>query len=74
MDERWRNLAKHEIAALIAPEELPDWLQRNGAALEGVIHMGAISATTETNVDLMADNNVRLSLVCSTGVRRTRCA
>jgi len=61
-DERWRNLAKHEIAALIAPEELPDWLRRNGAALEGVIHMGAISATTESNVDLLAENNVRLSL------------
>ncbi|HXN10270.1 MAG TPA: NAD-dependent epimerase/dehydratase family protein, partial [Steroidobacteraceae bacterium] len=25
-DERWRNLAKHEIAGLIAPPELPHWL------------------------------------------------
>jgi ADP-L-glycero-D-manno-heptose 6-epimerase len=32
------------------------------AALEAVIHMGAISATTEINVDLIADRNVRTSL------------
>ncbi len=61
-DERWRNLSKHEIAALIAPDQLPDWLQRHGAALEAVIHMGAISETTETDVDLIADRNVRSSL------------
>jgi ADP-L-glycero-D-manno-heptose 6-epimerase len=61
-DERWRNLAKHEIAALITPEELPAWLARNGSAIEAVIHMGAVSATTETDVDLIVARNIRSTL------------
>jgi ADP-L-glycero-D-manno-heptose 6-epimerase len=36
-DERWRNLAKHEVAALVAPEELSNWLGRHGNAVEAVI-------------------------------------
>jgi ADP-L-glycero-D-manno-heptose 6-epimerase len=61
-DERWRNLAKHEIAELIEPETLLEWLQRKGDRLHAVIHMGAISTTTETNVDLIATRNVRATL------------
>jgi len=61
-DERWRNLAKHEIAAIVAPEDLADWLELNGEGLEAVVHMGAISATTETDVDSIVENNVRATL------------
>ncbi len=61
-DERWRNLAKHELAALIAPEDLPGWLRRNAAEVSAVIHMGAISTTTETDVDLIAARNIRSTL------------
>lgn len=61
-DERWRNLAKHEIAALVEPERLLDWLRGSGAALKAVIHMGAISATTESDVDLIAARNIRPTL------------
>jgi ADP-L-glycero-D-manno-heptose 6-epimerase len=61
-DERWRNLSKHEVAGLIAPESLPIWLNENAGAVDAVIHMGAISATTETNVDLIAENNIRATL------------
>ncbi|MGO8828821.1 MAG: ADP-glyceromanno-heptose 6-epimerase [Steroidobacteraceae bacterium] len=61
-DERWRNLAKHEIAALIAPEDLPAWLRRNGARVESVVHMGAVTSTTETDVDRIVSSNIRASL------------
>lgn len=61
-DERWRNLSKHEIADIVAPEQLADWLRRNRTRLEAVIHMGAISATTETDVDAIVRDNVRASL------------
>jgi ADP-L-glycero-D-manno-heptose 6-epimerase len=61
-DERWQNLVKHEIAELIEPEALPGWLHRKGHRLQAIVHMGAISATTETNVDLIAARNIRASL------------
>jgi ADP-L-glycero-D-manno-heptose 6-epimerase len=61
-DERWRNLAKHEIAEIVAPEGLLDWLRCNRARVDAVIHMGAISATTETDVGLIVERNVRATL------------
>jgi ADP-L-glycero-D-manno-heptose 6-epimerase len=61
-DERWRNLSKHEIAALVAPEDLPAWLDRNASRVETVIHMGAVSSTTESDVDLIVARNVRATL------------
>jgi ADP-L-glycero-D-manno-heptose 6-epimerase len=60
--QRWRNLAKHEIAEIIAPERLLDWLERNRRLLDAVIHMGAISATDETDGELIVENNVRTTL------------
>jgi ADP-L-glycero-D-manno-heptose 6-epimerase len=61
-DERWRNLAKHEISEIVAPEVLIEWLQGKGNQVQGIVHMGAISATTETDVDLIADRNIRATL------------
>jgi ADP-L-glycero-D-manno-heptose 6-epimerase len=61
-DERWRNLSKHEIAALIAPEELLGWLARRPEPIEALVHMGAVSSTIETDVDLIVARNVRSTL------------
>jgi ADP-L-glycero-D-manno-heptose 6-epimerase len=61
-DDRWRNLAKHEISEIIEPETLLHWLGRNGGRLRAVVHMGAVSATTETNVDLIVARNIRATL------------
>ncbi|MGH8141009.1 MAG: ADP-glyceromanno-heptose 6-epimerase [Steroidobacteraceae bacterium] len=61
-DERWRNLAAHELADLIVPEALPAWLARSGAQLRAVVHLGAVSSTTETDVDLIVRHNVRATL------------
>jgi ADP-L-glycero-D-manno-heptose 6-epimerase len=58
---RWRNLAKHPIADLIFPEDLFSWLDGRRAELEAVVHMGAISSTTETDVDKIIRNNFALS-------------
>jgi len=60
-DARWRNLAKTELHDLVAPEALDRWLEAEGGGVEAVVHMGAISATTETDVDLIVETNVRLS-------------
>lgn len=61
-DSRWRNLAKHELAGLVCPEQLPGWLHRHGESLDAVLHLGAISTTTETDVELIATRNVRATL------------
>jgi len=61
-DERWRNLSKHEVADIVAPEEFLSWLHKDRTPVSAVIHMGAISATTETNVDSIVRHNVRATL------------
>ena len=59
-EDKWRNLAKRQVADVVPPGELFGWLQ--GRKLDGVIHMGAISDTTATDADLVLENNFRLSL------------
>ncbi len=58
---KWRNLAKHPPARLIPPEELDDFLAGH-PPLEMVFHLGAISATTVTDGDLVWATNVELPL------------
>lgn len=57
---KWRNLAHHTIAGIVPPEELDTFLAR-APKVEAVFHMGAISATTETDGDLVARTNIALS-------------
>ncbi|MCK1321717.1 MULTISPECIES: ADP-glyceromanno-heptose 6-epimerase [unclassified Bradyrhizobium] len=57
---KWRNLAKRQLVDIVPPAELPDWLK--GRKLDAVIHLGAISATTATDGDLVFETNFRLSV------------
>ena len=59
--DKWRNLAKHEIQDIIAPEAIGDWLATYGRQVTAVVHMGAISSTTERDADLILRTNVHLS-------------
>ncbi|HEY6457968.1 MAG TPA: ADP-glyceromanno-heptose 6-epimerase [Steroidobacteraceae bacterium] len=58
---KWRNVSKIELREIIAPEQLESWLTERGAAIDAVVHMGAISATTQTDADLIVETNFRLS-------------
>lgn len=58
---KWKNIAKHPIADLWAPEELFEQLERHADRIEAVIHMGAISSTTEPDADLILRTNFSLS-------------
>ena len=60
--DKWRNIAKRELAEIVHPDHLLDFLEDNSADIEAVIHMGAVSATTETDADLIIDTNYKLSL------------
>jgi ADP-L-glycero-D-manno-heptose 6-epimerase len=59
-DGKWRNLAKRQLADIVPPAELPDWLK--GRRLDAVIHLGAISETTTTDGDLVIETNFRFSM------------
>mgnify|MGYP002715873769 FL=1 len=59
-DGKWRNLAKRQLADVVPPAEIGDWLK--GRRLTAVIHLGAISETTATDGDLVIETNFRLSM------------
>jgi ADP-L-glycero-D-manno-heptose 6-epimerase len=61
-EEKWRNIAKRELAALIPPEALFDFLETHAREISTVFHLGAISSTTEPDTDLIAATNFSLSL------------
>jgi ADP-L-glycero-D-manno-heptose 6-epimerase len=61
-DDKWRNIAKHEIEDVVPPARCLDLLAARQGALRAVIHMGAISATTETDGDRLVENNLRPTL------------
>lgn len=59
--DKWKNIAKRELNAIIAPEQLDDFLSQNRGRIDAIIHMGAISTTTETDVDLIVRSNQQLT-------------
>jgi ADP-L-glycero-D-manno-heptose 6-epimerase len=61
-EDKWRNLAKHQVADIINPEELFHYLERYSNSVDMIFHMGAVSTTTETDVDLIIKSNFKLSL------------
>ena len=61
-DDKWKNIAKRELADILPPDDLPAFLNDHAADIETVFHMGAVSATTERDADLIVRSNIRLSL------------
>jgi ADP-L-glycero-D-manno-heptose 6-epimerase len=59
-EQKWRNVAKIDLADVVAPEEIEVWLDTH-AKLDAIVHMGAISSTTERDVDLIVRENYHLS-------------
>jgi ADP-L-glycero-D-manno-heptose 6-epimerase len=72
--DKWRNLAKALVRDVVAPEALGAWLDSHTAELEAIVHMGAISSTTEPDVDLIMETNFQLSMQlwrwCSRNAKR----
>ena len=58
--DMWRNLAKHQIEGRIDPSEIEGWLESLEGSLSYVFHMGAVSSTTETDLELITRTNVQL--------------
>lgn len=60
--EKWRNIAPAQLYDLVRPEALFDWLARRDGKMAAIVHMAAISSTTEPDIDRFIANNIRLSL------------
>ncbi|HEX7947392.1 MAG TPA: ADP-glyceromanno-heptose 6-epimerase, partial [Phenylobacterium sp.] len=58
---KWRNLAKHPIGDFVHPQDMFEWLEKRWRDVELVVHMGAISSTTEPDADKIIQNNFMLS-------------
>jgi ADP-L-glycero-D-manno-heptose 6-epimerase len=58
---KWRNIAKHPIGDFVAPEAMFDWLERRWRDVEVVVHMAAVSSTTEPDADKIVHSNFTLS-------------
>ena len=60
--EKWKNVAKRRLAAFVEPDGLLAYLDRHAGRIEAIFHLGAISATTERDADLILRTNFTLSL------------
>lgn len=60
--DKWRNVAKRTPVDILAPDDLTATLAGHPDAFRAIVHMGAISSTTETDADLIVDTNFRLSV------------
>ncbi len=58
---KWRNLANHAIGDFVAPADMFEWLEKRWRDVEAVVHMGAISSTTEPDADRIIQTNFGLS-------------
>jgi ADP-L-glycero-D-manno-heptose 6-epimerase len=58
---KWRNIAKHPIGDFVAPEAMFDWLEKRWRDIEVVVHMAAVSSTTEPDADKIVHSNFTLS-------------
>ena len=61
-NDKWMNLAKHELAGVISPPDLMDFLNSESFRMEAIVHLGAVTDTTETDVDLILRNNFKFSM------------
>ena len=63
-DNQWQNLVHRSYLEYLDKYQLFDWLENNEDASEeirAVIHMGAISATTETDFNKLVESNIQFS-------------
>ena len=61
--EKARNLERHTVADIVAPDELALWLEAEGARLDAVFHMGASSSTVTADAEFVLTNNFDLSMM-----------
>lgn len=59
-DEKWRNIAKRELAEFVMSDDIFDFLNDHKSEISMIYHLGGVSSTTETNADLIVQSNFQL--------------
>ena len=59
-DGQWQNLVKRQYAQYLDKDQLLHWL-KDRTDIEAIIHMGAISATTEGDFNKLLESNMHYS-------------
>lgn len=59
---KWRNIAKRGALRFILPNQLDGFLDAHAEEVNAILHLGAISSTTETDVDKIVVNNFQLTV------------
>lgn len=60
--DKWKNLVGKTYSDFISKHQLFDFLEGREAEIEAIIHLGACSATTESDGDYLQENNYRYSI------------
>lgn len=60
-EDKWLNISKRSLHGIIRPENLLTYLDAHKGRVEAIFHLGAISSTTERDVDLIVERNITLS-------------
>ncbi|MCB2108735.1 MAG: NAD-dependent epimerase/dehydratase family protein, partial [Rhodobacteraceae bacterium] len=60
-EHKHRNIAKRNLAHIVAPETTLRFLHDHAKQVRAVFHLGAITSTTETDVEKLHETNVLLS-------------
>lgn len=61
-EDKWRNIAKRDLAAIVDPDDFFPFLDRHRGDVRAIFHLGAISATTERDADLIVRENITLPI------------
>nr|WP_273546155.1 MULTISPECIES: ADP-glyceromanno-heptose 6-epimerase [unclassified Xanthobacter] len=59
---KWRNISDIPLHDVIRPEVVNSFVEKEGGRLAAVVHMGAVSATTERDADKIVARNIRATL------------
>lgn len=60
-EDKWKNLRKAELRDFVMPEDTFEYLEEYKDQIDVIFHMGAISATTEKDADLIMESNFILT-------------
>lgn len=60
-EDKWKNISKRGLRDFVYPDQLFTFLETHKKEIKVIFHMGAISSTTEKDVDLIINTNFILS-------------